>query len=135
MYCLDGLTHSFVKCFFRYLALFLLNKLTSWIILILEVRHLMSSGFIFYKLLIAVLCLWGSCVSNTLSWDFLFHSHMVYFVLFFLYCLFFRATSMAYGGSQSRGLIGAASLPHSHSNARSEPYLQPTPQLMAIPDP
>ena len=50
---------------------------------------------------------------------------------------FFRATPMAYGGSQARGLIGATapSLPHSHSNARSELRLRPTPQLTAMPDP
>ena len=44
---------------------------------------------------------------------------------------------MAYGGSQARGPIGAVatSLHQSHSNARSETRLQPTPQLMAIPDP
>ena len=29
----------------------------------------------------------------------------------------------------------AAGLYHSHSNARSEPRLQPTPQLIATPDP
>ena len=51
--------------------------------------------------------------------------------------VFSRAAPMARGGSQTRGLIGAvaASLHHSHSNARSEPCLQPTPQLMATPDP
>ena len=39
-------------------------------------------------------------------------------------CLF-RATPMACGGSQARGQIRAVavSLCHSHSNARSEPYL------------
>ena len=38
---------------------------------------------------------------------------------------------MAYGGSQARGLIGATAvgLHHSHSNARYEQCLQPTPQL------
>ena len=43
---------------------------------------------------------------------------------------------MAYGGSQVRGRIGAvaASLCHSHSHARSEPCLRPTPQLMAMTD-
>jgi len=43
----------------------------------------------------------------------------------------FRAAPKAYGGSQARGLIGAiaAGLYHSHNNARSEPRLQPTPQL------
>ena len=49
----------------------------------------------------------------------------------------FRATPEAYGDSQARGLIGAtaAGLQHSHSNARSEPRLQLTPQLMATLDP
>ena len=44
---------------------------------------------------------------------------------------------MAYGGSQARGPIGAvaASLCDSHGNIRSEPHLQPTPQLMATMDP
>ena len=44
---------------------------------------------------------------------------------------------MAYGGSEARGLIRAtaASLHHSYSNARSEPRLQPTPQLMVMLDP
>ena len=50
---------------------------------------------------------------------------------------FFRAIPVAYGGSQARGRIRAAttSLHHSHSNARSEPHLQPALQLKAIPDP
>ena len=64
----------------------------------------------------------------------------VFFVfLFFLFCLFVfsRAAPVAYGGFQARGPIGAiaAGLYHSHSNIRSEPHLQPTPQLMATPDP
>ena len=54
-------------------------------------------------------------------------------------CLFwlFRATPVACGDSQARGLIGAASasLCHSHSHARSKPCLRPTPQLMATLDP
>ena len=43
---------------------------------------------------------------------------------------------MAYGGSQAMGLIGAiaTSLCQSHSNMGSELCLQPTPQLMAMPD-
>ena len=53
-----------------------------------------------------------------------------------MYCLF-RATPKAYGVSQARGGIGAiATGPHhSHSNVRSKPHLQSTPQLMAAPDP
>ena len=43
---------------------------------------------------------------------------------------------MAYGGSQARGRIGAVAtgLRQSHSNAGSEPRLQPTPQLTATLD-
>ena len=56
----------------------------------------------------------------------------------FFFCLF-RAAPMAYGGSQARGRIRttAAGLrdSHGHSNAGSEPCLQPTPQLMATLDP
>ena len=50
----------------------------------------------------------------------------------FFLLFFFRATPVAYGGSQPRGQIGAVAtaLHHSHSNARSEPCLWPTPQLM-----
>ena len=42
-----------------------------------------------------------------------------------------RATPSAYGGSQTRGPIGAAAagLYKSHSKAGSEPCLRPTPQL------
>ena len=44
---------------------------------------------------------------------------------------------MAYGSSQATGRIRAvaAGLYHSYSNARSEPSLQPTPQLTIMPDP
>ena len=52
------------------------------------------------------------------------------------FCLF-RATPVAYGGSQARGQIGAVAtgLCQSHSNAGSEPSLQPTLQLRAMLDP
>ena len=55
--------------------------------------------------------------------------------LFFCFC-FFRATPVAYGSSQARGLIAAAAadLHHNHSNTRSEPCLGQPPQLMAMPD-
>ena len=69
--------------------------------------------------------------------------------LFFFVCLFlvgfflggegvaFRAALSAYGGSQARGQIGATAtdLHHHHSNTRSEPCLQPTPQFTATMDP
>ena len=56
---------------------------------------------------------------------------------FNIYFFHFRAAPAAYGSSQARGRIGAtaASLHHSHSNARSEPYLQTISQLTAVPDP
>ena len=59
------------------------------------------------------------------------------FLLFFFLLLLFRATPVEYGGSKARGRIvaAAASLCHSHSNARYEPHLPPTPQLTATPDP
>ena len=52
-------------------------------------------------------------------------------------CCYFRATPAACRGSQARGLIRGvvAGLCHSHSNARSQPHLWPTPQLTAMPDP
>ena len=61
-------------------------------------------------------------------------------IFFFFVCVcvcIFRATPTAYGGSQARGLIGAAaaSLGQSHSNTRSVPCLRPTPQLTTTPDP
>ena len=56
---------------------------------------------------------------------------------FFFFFGLFRASLVAYGGSQARGRFGAAAagLHHSHSNTGSEPCLRPTPQLMAMPDP
>ena len=57
---------------------------------------------------------------------------------FFFICLFAIswATPAAYGGSQTRGLMGtvATSLHQSHSNAGSELRLQTIPQLKATPD-
>ena len=50
--------------------------------------------------------------------------------IFNFFCLF-RATPMSYGDAQARGQISAvaAGLHHSHSKARSEPCLRPTPQF------
>ena len=61
----------------------------------------------------------------------------IYLFIFWSFCLFFpRAAPAAYGGSQARGRVGAVAtgLCQSHSNAGSEPRLQPTPQLTATPD-
>ena len=61
-----------------------------------------------------------------------------FFKFLFIYLfLLFRATPVACESSQARGPIRAtaASLHHSYSNAGSKPHLQPTPQLVATPDP
>ena len=62
--------------------------------------------------------------------------HPSFPIFFFFFCLF-RVVPLAYGSSQARGRIRAtaASLYHSHSYARSESCLQPTPQLTVTPDP
>ena len=83
--------------------------------------------------------------SRAIQFFSIFNSNIFKYQLF-LFCFFccpffffslFRAASMAYGGSQARGGIGAvaASLHHSHSNAGSKPHLRPTSQLRAMPDP
>ena len=67
------------------------------------------------------------------------HLTQLDFFFFFFFCLFAfsRAAPVAYGGSQTRGLIGAvaAGLCHSHSNTRSKLRLWPTLQLTATLDP
>ena len=52
-------------------------------------------------------------------------------------CFAFHASPTANGSYQTRGptRAAAASLHHSHGSARSEPCLQPTAQLTAVPDP
>ena len=61
----------------------------------------------------------------------------LFIYLFFCLFVFPRATPLAYGGSQARGLIRAvaASLHHSRSNVGSDPRLQSIPQLTATLDP
>ena len=60
----------------------------------------------------------------------------VFVFCFFVFLPFLRLLPVACRGSQARGLMGAldAGLRQSHSNARSEPSLRPTPQLMATLD-
>ena len=61
----------------------------------------------------------------------------VHVFLFIYLFLLFRTEPAAYESSQARGQMGAeaAGGRHSHNNMRSEPPVQPTPQLMATPDP
>ena len=70
--------------------------------------------------------------------NFLFPLRVIFpFGIFFFFFFFSFAAPVAYGGSQARVRIGTvvAGLRHSHSNMGSEPCLQPTPQLTAMPDP
>ena len=71
------------------------------------------------------------------SFFFFFLSFFVVVVVVVVVVAISWAAPAAYGGSQARSLIGAVApgLYHSHSYARSEPHLPPTPQLMATPDP
>ena len=73
------------------------------------------------------------CLINQLN----FNSTLFLSFFFFSFLPFSRAAPTAYGGSQARGRIGAVAsgLRQSHNNAGSKPRLQPTPQLMATPDP
>ena len=61
----------------------------------------------------------------------------LFFLFFFVFLPFLGLLPMAYGGFQARGLIGAVAtgLHYSQSNTRSEPYLQPIPQLTETLDP
>ena len=67
---------------------------------------------------------------------FYYIKYIIIYNIIFFFCLF-RAAPVAHGGSQARGPVRdtAAGLHLSHSNARSEPWLRPTPQLTAMPDP
>ena len=82
------------------------------------------------------------------GWKKMFHAHgnqkkagvaalyqTKYSLFFFFFFDLFRATPVAYGGSQARGLIGATAAGRCHSNTGSKPHLQPIPQLMATLDP
>ena len=68
-----------------------------------------------------------------------FYFYLLLLLYLFIY-LFFAiswAAPTACGGFQARDRIRAvaASLCQSHSKLRSEPHMQPTPQLTAMPDP
>ena len=96
-----------------------------------EAHNRWSIVLLYYHQSMESNCRWSpaftsSCQFSLSHWD----------QLLFLSFRPFRATLVAYGGSQARGLIGAtaAGLHHSHSNAISKPGLRPTPQLTATPD-
>ena len=71
-------------------------------------------------------------LERCLTWFLSFYSFLFLFVF-----VFSRAAPVAHGGSQARDRIRvvAAGLRQSHSNVGSDLLLQPTPQLMAMPDP
>ena len=83
-----------------------------------------------------------TCILMDITWVCYFvtvepQGELLYFFYFLSLDFFFRATPAVFGGSQTRGRIGAAAAGHSHShiNTRPESRLQPTPQLTAAPYP
>ena len=104
---------------------------------------------------LALLWLWGKSAAAALiqhlAWEFRYAtcvarkrgkkstSMFAYFLFVFLFVFlpFLGLPPVAYGGFQTRGLIGAVagSLHQSHSNAGSKPPLKTTPQLTAMLDP
>ena len=107
--------------------------------LLLSLRDLMISFycmlvffFVFVNLLY-VFDLWLAYFSGMLSPSYIY---LLYLFLFFIFCVFLRAAHMAFGNSQASGWIRAVAtgLYHSHSYARSELHLWPTPQLIATLD-
>ena len=72
---------------------------------------------------------------NTRFYLFFLNFIIIIIIIFCLFAISWAAPA-AYGSSQAGGLIGAeaAGLYQGHSNAGSEPRLQPTPQLTATLD-
>ena len=79
----------------------------------------------------------GDVISNWMPSVFFVFLFFIYLFIYFVFFAISWAAPTARGGSQVRGLIGAvvSGLRHSHSNAASEPRLQPTPHLTATLDP
>ena len=117
--------------------LFLYEKAIGFYMLILNIASLLNSFIIWvsFNLEISRYAM-SYAYRNNLTSPFPFFFFFLIFIYLFI-LLVFRASPVAYGGSQARGLIGttAASLRHSHSKAGSKPRLWPTPQLTATPDP
>ena len=83
----------------------------------------------------------GGCGVKKRFCNFIFFFLFIYFLiknfLFFVFLPFLGLLPRHMEVLRLRGLIGAvaAGLHHSHRNVGSEPRLQPTPQLMAMPGP
>ena len=89
----------------------------------------LCKSFIFSDCLLMIITF---CIIGIQSsiFDIVFYQQWEHWIFFFFFFLF-RASPMAYGGSQAKGLIRAiaASIRQSHSNVRSEPHLWPIPDL------
>ena len=105
------------------------NNYQCWESFHMPISHL----YIFGKMSIQVLCTFFFWLGCFFFFDIEFYEIFICFG-YWLFWGLFRAAPAAYGGSLARVLIRADSLHHSHSNARSKPCLQPSPQLRARPD-
>ena len=135
---LDSLFWSWLLLFFSFLKKKkkrILSAVVTLIIMLVSLLILLIPHSVFKLILF-----WIPDLCVLVPAEHFCHFRLHFFLSFlFFFCLFAfsRAAPMVYGGSQARGLIGAAATGQrqSHSNAGSEPRLQPTPQLTAMPDP
>ena len=127
-------THSSVLSMLdNFFNTFYLSVLSFWFsCLIIGLYELYHTLICFSVSYFPYLCLFFLLLFLNLLW--LISSNLpfqLYYLLIYQYYLLFRASGAAHRSSQARD----PGLHHSHSNAGSKPPLQPTPQLMAMPDP
>jgi len=86
-------------------------------------------------------CFYSLAILNNAATDICIQVFVWTYILssafFFFFFGLFRTAPVVHGGSLARGQNGAVAvgLHHSHSNSGSEPCLQTTPQLTAMPGP
>ena len=128
-------------CFWYYYIL--LRSFANSILLFFQRKHLiwsLSLPFAFILLQNIYLFLIHSMILHVFNFVKEYHNigilwQLAFFIYLFIYFVYFRATPVAYGGSQARGPNRSVATGLRHSKAGSKLHLQPTPQLTAIPDP
>ena len=132
---LFNLSIEFLTCFKQWLSNILkFISLCTWSGYPLRLKYcLILWSFVYY---LETFNVGDLCYEAAMKTKNSFINFYLFIYLFILIFLLFRAAPAAFEGSLARGLIGAtaASLHHSHINARAEPRLWPTLQLTASPD-